>query len=270
MTRAQIALTIGYSDSSGGTGIQADLKTFAALGVYGAAVITAVTARNSRRVSEAVALEPAFVAAQIDTVLGDIGSQAVKTGQLSNDSIIVAVAERMKHFGIDKLVVDPEILARGGGRLLDDEAVTILKQRLLPLAMVVTPNLPEAEILSGLKIESWEDAREAARNIASMGPRNVVITGAQRGEESTATDLLFDGSTFREFSTGRVQTGNTLGTGTTFAAAIAATLAKGDTLANAVAAAKAYVTKALLGAYSLGGGPGPVHHFYRYWQPRGD
>ena len=267
--RAPIALTIAGSDSGGGAGIQADLKTFAALGVYGASAITAVTAQDTRRVYDFVELEPAFVAAQIDAVMGDIGADAVKTGMLASAPIIEAVAERLRHWRVENLVIDPVMVAKSGDRLLRDDAVAALKEKLLPLALVVTPNLPEAETLVGRSLQSWDDIREAAREIAGFGAKNVVIKGGHR-EDVAATDLLFDGKGFRDYSTGRVPTQSTHGTGCTFASAIAATLAKGDSVPNAVAAAKTYVTKALQNAYPIGHGHGPVHHFYRYWRPLGD
>jgi hydroxymethylpyrimidine/phosphomethylpyrimidine kinase len=261
------ALTIAGSDSGGGAGIQADLKTFAAMGVYGMSAITAVTAQDTQRVHGFVELEPAFVAQQIDVVLADIGADAVKTGMLSSVPIIEAVAERMKHWNITNLVVDPVMVAKGGDKLLRDDAVNALKERLFPLAMVVTPNIPEAEVLVGHEIKTWDDMREAAFEIRSWGVPNVVIKGGHSTEEKTATDLLYDGTTYREYSTNRVPTKNSHGTGCTFASAIAATLAKGDNVQNSVAAAKAFVTKALQESWELGHGHGPVHHFYRYWRP---
>jgi len=269
MTRVAIALTIAGSDSGGGAGIQADLKTFSALGVYGASVITAVTAQDTQRVYDFVELAPAFVAAQIDAVLGDIGADAVKTGMLASVPIIEAVTERIRHWHVQNLVVDPVMVAKGGDKLLRDDAVTALKTKLLPLATVLTPNIPEAEVLVGRPLETWDSLREAAQELHSLGAANVVIKGGHR-EGPTATDLLFDGQDFRELSTGRVKTQSTHGTGCTFASAIAATLAKGGSVQQAVVAAKAYVTKALQESYPLGHGHGPVHHFYRFWRPLRD
>jgi hydroxymethylpyrimidine/phosphomethylpyrimidine kinase len=266
MTRARIALTIAGSDSGGGAGIQADLKTFAALGVYGASAITAVTAQDTRRVYGFVELAPDFVAQQIDAVLDDIGADAVKTGMLASAPIIDVVAGQVERRGLRNLVVDPVMVAKGGDKLLQDDAVAALRERLLPLALVVTPNLPEAEALLGRSLSSWDEIREAAREIAGWGAANVVIKGGHL-ESATATDLLFDGKGFREFSTGRVPTQNTHGTGCTFASAIAASLAKGEDVPTAVAAAKAYVTLALQNSYAIGAGHSPVHHFYRYWRP---
>jgi hydroxymethylpyrimidine/phosphomethylpyrimidine kinase len=268
MAAGRVALTIAGSDSGGGAGIQADLKTFASLGVYGASVLTAVTAQDTRRVYGVAELEPAFVAQQIDAVLGDIGADAVKTGMLSSAAIVETVAERMRHWRVQVLVVDPVMVAKGGDKLLQDDAVDALRRQLLPLATVVTPNLPEAEVLVGSSLATWPEIREAAQEIASWGVANVVIKGGHR-EDDIVTDLLYDGKDFRDYSTARVPTQSTHGTGCTFASAIAATLAKGETVQHSVAAAKAYVTKALQNAYPIGQGHGPVHHFYRYWRPLG-
>jgi hydroxymethylpyrimidine/phosphomethylpyrimidine kinase len=263
---ALVALTIAGSDSGGGAGIQADLKTFSALGVYGASAITAVTAQDTQHVYGIVELEPAFVAQQIDAVAGDLGVDVAKTGMLSSAGIIEAVADRLRHWNVPLVVVDPVMVAKGGDRLLREDAVTALRTQLLPLATVVTPNLPEAEVLVGHSLSSWEDIRGAAEQIAGYGARNVVIKGGH-GEGDVVTDLLFDGKDFREFSAKRVVTTSTHGTGCTFASALAATLVKGETMPLSVASAKAYVTKALQNAYPLGRGHGPVHHFYRYWRP---
>jgi hydroxymethylpyrimidine/phosphomethylpyrimidine kinase len=270
MAKVPRALTIAGSDSGGGAGIQADLKTFSALGVYGASAITAVTAQDTQRVYDFVELEPAFVSKQIDAVLGDIGADAVKTGMLASAPIIEAVAEAMKRWEVTTLVVDPVMVAKGGDRLLREDAVQALKERLFPLALVVTPNIPEAEVIVGRTLSTWDDIRAAARDIHAMGPANVVMKGGHRENDPVATDLFFDGSDFREFSVGRVDTTSTHGTGCTFASAIAATLAKGETVEHSVMAAKAYVTKALQESFPLGRGHGPVHHFYRWWRPIGD
>jgi hydroxymethylpyrimidine/phosphomethylpyrimidine kinase len=264
--RAPAALTIAGSDSGGGAGIQADLKTFAALGVYGASAITAVTAQNTERVLQVFALPPDVVAAQIDAVAPDIVPDATKTGMLANAAIVEAVAAKVREHGLRPLVVDPVMVAKSGDRLLREDAVAALRERLLPLATVLTPNLPEAEALLGRPLASWDALRDAARELAALGAAAVVIKGGHR--EGPATDLLFDGADFHEFTAARVETAHTHGTGCTFASAIAAGLAKGESVRGAVALAKAYVTKALQSAYPVGRGRGPVHHFYRYWQPR--
>lgn len=264
--RAPIALTIAGSDSSGGAGIQADLKTFSAFGVYGASVITAITAQNTQRVSEVFELTPELVAAQIDAVASDLEINATKTGMLANAEIIEMVASKMRQHGFEQLVVDPVMVAKSGDRLLREDAVEALRTKLLPLASVLTPNLPEAEVLLGHRLNSWDDIREGAKELASMGARAVVMKGGHR--EGPAVDLLYDGGEFHEYAASRVDTTSTHGTGCTFASAIAASLAKGETLRDAVAMAKAYVTKALQSAYPVGQGHGPVHHFFRFWQPR--
>jgi hydroxymethylpyrimidine/phosphomethylpyrimidine kinase len=263
------ALTIAGSDSGGGAGIQADLKTFAAFGVYGTSAITAVTAQNTREVTGWLAMPPELVAKQIDAVLSDIGADAVKTGMLANAAIIETVAAKMREHGVEDLVVDPVMVAKGGHQLLERDAVSALVRELLPLALVVTPNLPEAEVLTGRPIASWDDARGAAARIVEMGARAVVIKGGHFEEEASSTDLLYDGRQYRAFKAIRVRTPNTHGTGCTFSSAIAAGLAKGMQLGDAVALAKSYVTLAIQHAYPVGHGHGPVHHFYRYWQPSG-
>jgi hydroxymethylpyrimidine/phosphomethylpyrimidine kinase len=263
------AMTIAGSDSGGGAGIQADLKTFAAYGVYGSSAITAVTAQNTLGVTDWLAMPEALIGAQIDAVLLDIGADAVKTGMLANAGIIRVVAEKMREHGVTNLVVDPVMVAKGGHKLLEDDAVGTLIRELLPLALIVTPNLPEAEVLTGRPITTWDDARAAAVQIVEMGAKSVVVKGGHFEHESSSTDLYFDGKQYREFTSIRVQTSSTHGTGCTFASAIAAGLAKGLNLADAVALAKSYVTLAIQHAYPIGAGHGPVHHFYRYYQPQG-
>jgi hydroxymethylpyrimidine/phosphomethylpyrimidine kinase len=205
------------------------------------------------------------VAAQIDAVVTDIGADAAKTGMLATAGIIEVVAAKVAEHGLQHLVVDPVMVAKSGDRLLREDAVRALRERLLPLATVLTPNLPEAEVLVGHPLASWDDVREGAKEIVSMGAGAVVMKGGHR--DGPATDLLYDGREFHEFTAARVETTSTHGTGCTFASAVAAGLAKGSNLRGAVALAKAYVTKALQGAYPVGHGHGPVHHFYRYWQP---
>jgi len=258
------AMTIAGSDSGGGAGIQADLKTFSALGVYGTSAITAITAQNTQRVTQVLELPPDLVAAQIDAIVSDIGADAVKTGMLASSAIIEVVAARVREHGLDNLVVDPVMVAKSGDPLLQQEAVAALRELLLPLALVVTPNIPEAEVLVGRKLEGPDDLRRAAEEIGALGARHVVIKGGHR--DGPAVDLYYDGRSFHEFATPRVDTSSTHGTGCTFASAIAASLAKGLGVRDAVAMAKAYVTKALQSAYPVGHGHGPVHHFFRFWQ----
>ena len=265
--RAQVAvvLTIAGSDSGGGAGIQADLKTFAALGVHGASAITAITAQNTERVTDAMELPRALVAAQIDAVVTDMGADAVKTGMLANVDIVEVVVAKVKEHNLKPLVVDPVMVTTNGERLLSEDAVESLRERLLPLATVLTPNIPEAEALLGRRLTSRDDIREGAEELVSMGAQTVVMKGGHT--EGPATDLYFDGKGFHEITVARVETENTHGTGCTFASAIAAGLARGTDVRGSVALAKSYVTKALQSAYPVGRGHGPVHHFYRFWKP---
>ena len=258
-------LTIAGSDSSAGAGIQADLKTFAALGVYGTCAITAITAQNTRGVTAVQETPPDIVAAQIDAVAADIRPDAVKTGMLASAPIIEVVAAKVREYDLPNLVVDPVMVAKSGDRLLRDDAVTVLRDLLLPLAAVVTPNLPEAEVLAGFAIDSDEDVRRAAKEIVGLGARAVVVKGGHR-EAAESVDVLYDGTTFRDYSAPRIDTTSTHGTGCTFASAIAAYLARGEPLAEAVGRAKEYLTEALRRAYPIGGGHGPVHHFHRWWE----
>lgn len=258
-----IALTIAGSDSGGGAGIQADLKTFEAFGVFGASVITAVTAQNTRRVLKSFYLPPSLVEKQMDAVISDLKPEAAKTGMLGSAGIIKAVAQKVKKWGLSKLVVDPVMFATSGDSLLEPKAVKILKEELLPLALVVTPNLAEAAQLSGFPVESWQEMQEAARQIRRMGPSYVVIKGGHR--PSDANDLFYDGSKMITLSS-PVLTGKKLhGTGCAFSAAITAGLARGDSPAAAIKAAKAFMIRALKnplkpgrGAYTLNWRSGAV------------
>jgi hydroxymethylpyrimidine/phosphomethylpyrimidine kinase len=254
------AMTIAGSDSGGGAGIQADLKTFAAFGVYGTSVLTAVTAQNTRGVFAVAEVPEEVIALQIDVVLEDIGAGAAKTGMLSSASIVRTVADRLEAWGVERLVVDPVMVAKGGHRLLQESAVTALKERLLPLALVVTPNVPEAEILSGRTIDSAVGARDAARVIADLGPRYVVVKGGHLSGD--ATDVVYDGSGFTELVATRIDTPNTHGTGCSFSAAIAALLARGEPPLVAIDRAKHWLTGAIRESYAIGSGHSPVNHFY--------
>ncbi len=255
-----VALTIAGSDSGGGAGIQADLKTFAAHGVYGASALTAVTAQNTRAVMGVELLSPSFVTLQIDAVVDDIGVDAVKTGMLATAELIAAVVSSVTRHAIEKLVVDPVMVAKSGDRLLASDAIDALRGKLLPLAHVVTPNLPEAAAIVGFAVEDEDDVQRAARRIVELGAHAVVIKGGHAAGE-LATDWLFDGSRFTAFSAPRLETRNTHGTGCTFAAAIAAGLAKGLDLHGAVDGAKRYLTAALHHGIAIGKGHGPVGHF---------
>ena len=256
-------LIIAGSDSSAGAGIQADLKTCAALGVYGTTAITALTAQNTLGVTAIHEVPPEFVAAQIDAVVEDIRPDAVKTGMLANAAIIEVVAAKVKEHALPFLVVDPVMVAKSGDRLLREDAVRAMRELLLPLADVVTPNIPEAEDLVGHPVRTDEEVRKAARELLALGARNVVIKGGHR-EGPTAVDVLFDGRNFHEFASPRVETTSTHGTGCTLASAIAAFLAMQETVPEAVQHAKEYLTGALRRAEPIGHGHGPVNHFWRW------
>jgi hydroxymethylpyrimidine/phosphomethylpyrimidine kinase len=261
-----IALTIAGSDSGGGAGIQADLKTFSALGVYGTSVLTAITAQNTRGVTAIENLSPGIIRAQIDAVLSDIDVNAIKIGMVSTVETIETIATALLHWD-RRVVLDPVMVATSGDRLLKPEAIDALRQNLLPRAIVLTPNLPEAALLTGQSIA--EDEAQMARQaeqLLALGPSAVLIKGGHsKGELST--DLLFDGATMERFSSPRIATSHDHGTGCTLAAAIAAGLAKGADLRDAVAEAKDYLTVAMTAATILkvGQGRGPVHHFHRWW-----
>ena len=258
------AMTIAGSDSGGGAGIQADLKTFGALGVYGTSVLTAVTAQNTVGVTAIHEVPTDTVVAQIESVLTDIGADAVKTGMLASSAIIEAVAATLERHRITVLVVDPVMVAKSGDALLRADAVEALRTRLVPLAAVVTPNIPEAEKLTGMKISNGTDVRRAAERIIAMGARGVVVKGGHRS--GPATDLFYDGIRFQEFTAPRIDTKNTHGTGCTFASAVAAGLARGMDVIDAVALAKEYVTEAIRRAFPIGQGHGPLNHFYKLWE----
>jgi hydroxymethylpyrimidine/phosphomethylpyrimidine kinase len=269
--RPPTALTIAGSDSGGGAGIQADLKTFQALGVYGASAITALTAQNTLGVQGVVVVPPAFVAQQIDSVLDDIGADAVKIGMLADSGIVAAVVERLVAHRVTTLVVDPVMVAKGGDALLAPEASAALIADLLPLATVVTPNLHEAGVLLGRLVRTFDDMIAAATAIHAMGPGAVLVKGGHTidaaGDPSEdSIDVLYDGRDHHTFRAARIDTPNTHGTGCTYAAAIAAELAKGQPLRAAVASAKAYITEAIrCGAgMRIGGGHGPVDHAWAW------
>jgi hydroxymethylpyrimidine/phosphomethylpyrimidine kinase len=256
------ALTIAGSDSGGGAGIQADLKTFAAHGVYGTSAIAALTAQNSIGVSGVHVVPDDFVAAQIEAVVSDFGCDAVKTGMLATAAIVEAVAAAVESFDLPNLVVDPVMVAKSGDHLLDEEAVHAMRWTLLRLARVVTPNIPEAEVLAKMPIKSLADMREAARRIAALKPAAVIVKGGHlAGPE--VVDVLYEHGEFSEFLGPRIEGRNTHGTGCTFAASIAAQLARGVALTAAVPAAKVYVEGAMRNGVPLGKGHRPLHHFWR-------
>ncbi|MBU3932560.1 MAG: bifunctional hydroxymethylpyrimidine kinase/phosphomethylpyrimidine kinase [Proteobacteria bacterium] len=251
-------LTIAGSDSGGGAGIQADLKTITVLGGFGMSVVTALTAQNTLGVHGIHEVPPEFVAAQFDAVATDIGVDAAKTGMLTSLEIIRVVAGKIRQYGIEKLVVDPVMVAKGGMTMIHEEAKRTFIAELIPLAFVLTPNISEAEVLSGIRIATISDMREAARIIRDLGAGYVVVKGGHlRGDP---VDLLYDGREFREFVSPRIATADTHGTGCTYSAAIATGLAFGRDVAGAVAEAKRYITEAVRHAWRLGGGHGPTNH----------
>ena len=254
------ALTIAGSDSGGGAGIQADLKAFEALGVFGMSAVTALTAQNTIGVHGVHEVPPAFVRAQIDAVAEDIGVDAAKTGMLANAEIIQAVAEAVAHHGLSRLVVDPVCASKHGDALLRPEALDALRDVLLPLALVVTPNLGEVKLLTGVDVRGVADLPAAAAAVRALGPRWVLVKGGHLPDNADAVDLLSDGDRMISIAARREDTADTHGTGCTLSAAIAAELAKGADVEPAVRAAKAYVTGAIRHGLRLGKGIGPVDH----------
>ncbi len=252
-------LTIAGSDSGGGAGIQADLKTITVLGGFGMSVITALTAQNTLGVQGIYGVPEHFVEKQFDSVATDIGIDAAKTGMLANSRIIKAIAEKIREYKIDMLVVDPVMVAKGGAPLIENEAKQSLVEELLPLAFVITPNIPEAEVLSKIKISSVDDMKKSAKIIHGLGAKNVVVKGGHLSGD--AIDILYDGKKFHEFISERIDTKNTHGTGCTYSAAIATFLAKGKSVLESVRMAKEYITDALRFSLHIGSGHGPTNHF---------
>ncbi len=261
-------LTIAGSDSGGGAGIQADLKTIAANGCYGFSVITALTAQNTQGVAAIHAVPAAFVQAQLDAVLTDIGCDAVKIGMLFSPELIRTVADGLQRHGVKRIVLDPVMVAESGDKLVQDEAVDALRQYLIPLADIITPNLPEASVLLGRDIQTAGEIDEAAILLAALGCGSVLIKGGHR-QLGGCDDCLYLAAEKRIITLPgkRIATGNNHGTGCTLSSAIAANLAKGDTIEVAVRKAKEYITAAIVAgaAYKIGEGHGPVHHFHLFW-----
>jgi hydroxymethylpyrimidine kinase/phosphomethylpyrimidine kinase/thiamine-phosphate diphosphorylase len=253
-------LTIAGSDSGGGAGIQADLKTITLLGSYGSSIITALTAQNTLGVTGIHPVPEDFVAAQLDAVLSDIPVDAVKTGMLFSAEIVTAVAKRLSFFGRKILIVDPVMIAKGGADLIDYDAVDAIKERLLPITYLLTPNIPEAEALTGIRIATQADMQVASQMLHELGARNILIKGGHSGGEESV-DLLYDGVSFTRFAAPRIASSNTHGTGCTLASAIATFLAQGNPLPEAVLKAKEFITEAIRLAEPLGKGHGPVNHF---------
>ncbi|MGB9026473.1 MAG: bifunctional hydroxymethylpyrimidine kinase/phosphomethylpyrimidine kinase [Rhodomicrobium sp.] len=265
-----VALSIAGSDSSAGAGLQADLKTFSALGVYGATVVTAITAQNTKGVTATHVLPPDIVSAQIDSVCSDLCIRAVKTGMLGKEGCVIAVAEALQRWAAGvPIVVDPVMVSTSGSRLLDKDAVTALTARLLPLASLLTPNIQEAAALLDMQPAQNEgDAREQAARLLALGPKAVLIKGGH-AKGADAIDFFYDGSTFRAYSAPRIPAKNTHGTGCTLASAIAAYLVKGLPMQDAIAQAKIYLQGAIerAGEFEIGAGAGPLPHFYRQTPP---
>jgi hydroxymethylpyrimidine/phosphomethylpyrimidine kinase len=252
-------LTIAGSDSSGGAGIQADLKTFFAFGVYGMSVITSVTAQNSSRVNGIVNLSQEFIGLQIESVLSDFKIQGIKTGMLYNRETVLTVANKISENNIPIIVVDPVMKAKGGETLLKDNSIGMLKRKLIPQSTLITPNVPEAEILSQMVIEDTDDAKKASEKIYGLGCKSVLITGGHLSGEPV--DVLFDGKEFTLFRGKRIDSLNTHGTGCTFSAAITANLIKGKSLQESIHISKEYLYKAIKKSFNLGKGHGPLNHF---------
>ncbi|GAB6392891.1 MAG: bifunctional hydroxymethylpyrimidine kinase/phosphomethylpyrimidine kinase [Treponematales bacterium] len=259
------ALTIAGSDCSGGAGIQADLKTFSAHGVFGMSVIVSVVAENTSRVLGWQDISPGIIRQQIDAVYEDIGTDAVKIGMLSTASIMETVAEKLREYTPAHVVIDPVMYAKNGAPLMAPEAAGALAECVIPLAGLLTPNIPEAEAIAGMTIGGGDDMRKAAERILALGCAAVLVKGGHStggADAAEAADLLFDGKEFRVFRARRVPTKNTHGTGCTLSSAIAANLALGLPLPEAVEKAKVYVTTAIEHALDIGKGNGPTHHFY--------
>ena len=262
------AMTIAGSDSGGGAGAQADLKTFGAMGVFGTSAITTVTAQNTIGVQSVFEMPTEMIGAQIDAIVSDIGADAVKTGMLSSSDIIGTVAERLAFHELTAAVIDPVMVASTGAPLLREEAVATMRDTLLPMALIVTPNTREARILTGMDVNTVEDARAAARILVNeLGARNAIVKGGH--VEGDATDVLYDGAAYTTFTAKRIETTNTHGTGCTLGSAIAAGLAKGLELPVAVGQAKEYVTEAIRTSFPVGAGHGPLNHFHRLWGMEG-
>jgi hydroxymethylpyrimidine/phosphomethylpyrimidine kinase len=255
------ALTIAGSDSGGGAGIQADLKTFSAHGVFGMSVITSVTAQNTVEVRSVQHIDTNIIRDQIAAVLDDIGADAIKIGMLGTAEIVRTVAEMLALYQPKHVVLDPVMISKSGHPLLEEDAAAELRNTLLPLASLITPNVPEAEALSGRKIESKQDVYDACEAIYQLGAQAVLIKGGHLAGNSD--DLFYDGKTFSWFNSERIETSNTHGTGCTLSAAIAANLAKGETMSRAIENAKTYITGAIQNSLSIGKGHGPLNHFYK-------
>jgi len=260
-------LTIAGSDSCGGAGIQADLKTFAAHGIYGMSVITAVTAQNTRGVFAVQDISVEVISQQIEAIFTDIEVDAVKIGMVSQTETITTIAKKLVEYQAKNIVVDPVMVSKSGYYLLQPTAREALIKTLLPLALIVTPNIPEAEVITNMEIKTTKDMEKATRLIYEMGPQNVLVKGGHLREEPV--DILFNGKELRCFAGRRIQTRNTHGTGCTLSSAIAANLAGGYSVEDSVFFAKDYITTAIEHSQSIGKGVGPVNHFYNLYKKAG-
>ena len=260
-------LTIAGSDTCGGAGVQADLKTFSAQGTYGMSVITAVTVQNTQAVYDCQDIDPKIIRAQIDAIFNDIKVSAVKIGMVSQIDTINAIADKLEEYQPENVVVDPVMISKSGFDLMQPDAKETLIRRLLPLAYVVTPNLPEAEVITGMKIDDLPSMEKAAKAIYAMGPKNVLIKGGHLADD--ATDLLYDGKNILTLHSDRIPTKNTHGTGCTLSSCIAANLAKGKSVEEAVKTAKKYITTAIEHSLDIGKGVGPTNHFYELYKAAG-
>jgi hydroxymethylpyrimidine kinase/phosphomethylpyrimidine kinase len=262
-------LTIAGSDSGGGAGIQADLKTFSAMGCFGMSVITALTAQNTKGVTGIHPVPPAFVEKQMEAVFSDIGVDAVKIGMLYSAELIETVAQVLKKYKIDKIVLDPVMVAQSGDKLLEDNAIEAIKIHLMPLSMVVTPNLPEASVLLNCKLHGFEDIKKGAKDLSVYGSQSVLIKGGHL-KDNDSTDFLYlaKKDRFVVLKGERINTKNNHGTGCTLSSAIASCMAKGCGIEEAVRKAKTYINEAIRAGskYKIGHGHGPVHHFYKFWE----
>ena len=254
------ALTIAGSDSSGGAGIQADIKTMTAHGVYAMSAITALTAQNTTGVSGIAETSPEFLALQLDSIFTDIFPNAVKTGMVSSCGLIEVIAEKLKFYGAENIVVDPVMIATSGSALLKDDSVESLKKNLIPLADIITPNIPETEVLTGMKINTPDDMEKAAENIYNLFGCAVLVKGGHNLND--ANDCLFDGKEIKWFSGKRIDNPNTHGTGCTLSSAIASNLAKGYNISESVERAKDYISGCLGAMLDLGKGSGPMNHMF--------
>jgi hydroxymethylpyrimidine/phosphomethylpyrimidine kinase len=261
------ALTIAGSDSGGGAGIQADLKTFSALGVYGMSAITAVTAQNTQEVRSVQSIDPGIVGAQIDVLFEDMPIHAVKIGMLSNPDIIKVVANRLEYYRPKNIVIDPVMISKGGHSLLEETAISLLTERLLPLATVLTPNIPEAEALTGNTVESHEDMELLCEKLQARGTESVLLKGGHFN--GNPDDVFYNGKEFTWLKGERIITKNTHGTGCTLSSAIAANLAREEELLDSIKLAKQYITGAIRESLEIGKGHGPTHHFHSLYKDAG-